>query len=119
MFCRINKYSMEPTKSKKDTPKIAVIVLSIMLLGGIFLGPLPQLLRTVDAQAENSINNNNNNNVDTSQVISQISTQLAKVDPSANVSSLQQLLTSLSIQRAQASSQTNALEDIHQISQRV
>ncbi len=105
---------MKILNSKKGIPKLPVITLSVVLLAGLFLAPLPPFLQTVGAQAQN-----NNNSVGISQVINQISTQVAKADPDTNAAHLQRLLTSLSIQTAQTSGESKAIEDIRQISLQV
>jgi hypothetical protein len=116
---RINRYSMKLIISKKDTPKIPVITLSIVLLAGLFLDALPPLLQTIEAQAQNSNNNNNNNSITISQIINQISTQVAKTNPGTNAAYLQQLISTLTTHTAQTSGQAKAIENIRQISLQV
>ena len=77
--------------SKKNISKTSVIVISIVLLTGLFLDSLPPLLQTVVAQVQNSDKSVTNN-----QVINQVPAQVSKENPGTNTAYLyQQLLTSL------------------------
>ena len=70
------EYRGEIMTSKKNISKTSVIVISIVLLTGLFLDSLPPLLQTVVAQVQNSDKSVTNN-----QVISQIPAQVAKANP--------------------------------------
>jgi hypothetical protein len=96
--------------------KLGVIVLSIILITGIFF--IPVLQAGVYAQQQPpQQQQQQQNRVGLSQVIRQIAQQVATANPGTNETNVYQILVQLAKQTAaQTSSQEEAIKEISQIS---
>src|ERR671910_3591584 len=98
-------------------PKLAVIVLSIVLLTGISLVPALQI--GVNGQVQQQQQPSQQNQVGLSQVIKQIAEQIANANPGTNATHVQQILVQLAKQTAQTASREQAIQEIREISSHV
>ena len=108
--------------------KLAVVVLSIILITGIFFIPVLQAgvyaqQPTQQQQSQqlqrSSRQQQQQNRVGLSQVIRQIAQQVATANPGTNETNVYQILVQLAKQTAQTSSQEEAIKEIRQISSQV
>jgi hypothetical protein len=106
-------------KSNNIIPKLAVIVLSIVLLTGISLVPALQIGVNGQVQQQQQQQPQQQNQVGLSQVIKQIAQQVANANPGTNATHVQQILVQLAKQTAQTASQEQAIQEIRQISSHV
>jgi flagellar basal body-associated protein FliL len=103
-------------KSNNIISKLAIIVLSIVLLTGISLVPALQIRVNGQVQQQQP---QQQNQVGLSQVIKQIAQQVANANPGTNSTHVYQILVQLAKQTAQTSSQGEAIKEIRQISSQV
>jgi hypothetical protein len=102
-------------KSNNIISKLAVIVLSIVLLTGISLVPALQIGANGQVQQQQP----QQKQVGLSQVIKQIAQQVSNANPGTNATHIYQILVQLAKQTAQTSSQGEAIKEIRQISSQV
>jgi hypothetical protein len=103
-------------KSKNIISKLAVIVLSIVLLTGISLVPALQIGANGQVQQQQP---QQQKQVGLSQVIKQIAQQVVTANPGTSATHVQQILVQLAKQTAQTASQVEAIKEIRQISSQV
>jgi hypothetical protein len=92
--------------------KLAVIVLSIVLLTGISLVPALQIGANGQVQQQAL---QQQNQVGISQVIKQIAQQVANANPGTNATQVYEILVQLAKQTAQTAGNEQAIENIRQI----
>jgi hypothetical protein len=96
--------------------KLAVIVLSIVLLTGISLVPALQIGVNGQVQQQQP---SQQKQVGISQVIKQIAQQVSNANPGTNATHVQQILVQLAKQTAQTASKEQAIQEIQQISSQI
>jgi hypothetical protein len=97
--------------------KLAVIVLSIVLLTGISLVPALQIGVNGQVQQQQQQQPSQQNQVGLSQVIKQIAQQVSNANPGTSATHVQQILVQLAKQTGQTASQEQAIKewnDIHE-----
>jgi hypothetical protein len=109
------QHPQQHIKSYNIISKLAVIVLSIVLLTGISL--VPALQGAAYGQSQQAPQQQKQ--VGLSQVIKQIAQQVANANPGTNVDNVYQILVQLAKQTAQTASQGEAIKEIRQISSQV
>ena len=109
------EHRQQHLKSNIIISKLAIIVLSIVLLTGISLVPALQ----ASAYGQSQQAPQQQKQVGLSQVIKQIAQQVSNANPGTNATHVQQLLVQLAKQTAQTSSQGEAIKEIRQISSQV
>jgi hypothetical protein len=109
------EHRQQHLKSNNIISKLAVIVLSIVLLTGISLVPALQI--GVNGQVQQQPQQQKQ--VGLSQVIKQIAQQVANANPGTNATHVQQVLVQLAKQTAQTASKEQAIQEIRQISSQV
>jgi hypothetical protein len=98
--------------------RLAVIVLSMVLLTGISLVPALQI--GVNGQVQQQQQQpSQQKQIGLSQVIKQIAQQVATANPGTNAAQVEQVLLQLAKQTAQTASQEQAIQEIRQISSQV
>src|ERR671921_175521 len=113
-FSKIAMYDQRQHLKLNSISKLGVIVLSIILLTGISF--IPVLQAGVYAQQPQP---QQKNRIGISQVIRQISQQVATANPGTNATNVYQVLVQLAKQTAQTSSQAEAIKETRQISSQV
>src|SRR5919107_597457 len=108
-------------KSNNIISKLAVIVLSIVLLTGISLVPALQIgvNGQVQQQQQQQQQPQQQKQVGLSQVIKMIAQQVSNANPGTNATHVQQILVQLAKQTAQTASKQQAIQEIQQISSQV
>jgi hypothetical protein len=100
--------------------RTAFSFLIIILLTGISLVPAIQVVAsTQDLQPQIQQQTQQPNQIGVSQIIKQIADKVAAANPGTNATSVEQVLTQLAKQNAQASGEANTIEKIRQISSQV
>ena len=99
-------------KTNNIISKLAVIVLSIVLLTGISL--VPTLHSGVYSQVQQQ-QPQQQNQIALSQVIKQIAQQVANANPGTNATQVYEILVQLAKQTAQTAGNEQAIENIRQI----
>jgi hypothetical protein len=102
-------------KSNNIISKLAVIVLSIVLLTGISLVPALQIGVNGQVQQQQQQLPQQQNQVSLSQVIKQIAQQVANANPGTNATQVYEILVQLANQTAQTAGNEQAIENIRQI----
>jgi hypothetical protein len=110
------EHRQQHLKSNNLISKLAIIVLSVVLLTGISLVPALQVEVYGQVQQQQP---QQQKQVGLSQVIKQIAQQVANANPGTNATHVQQILVQLAKQTAQTSSQVEAIKEIRQISSQV
>src|ERR687890_109276 len=114
-FSKIAMQNQQRNIESKNISKLSVIVLSIILLTGISF--IPVLQAGVYAQSQPS---QQKNRIGISQVIRQISQQVATVNPGTNPTNVYQILVQLAkLTAAQTSNVSKAIQTIKQIDSQV
>src|SRR5829696_6971798 len=108
-----NQQQQQHLKTNNIISKLAVIVLSIVLLTGISLVPALQI--GVNGQVQQK----QQKQVGLSQVIKQIAQQVVTANPGTTATQVEQLLLQLAKQTAQTATKEQAIEEIRQISSQV
>src|SRR5919107_3993500 len=108
-------------KTNNIISKLAVIVLSIVLLTGISLVPALQIGVSGQAQVQQQQQQQpqQQKQVGLSQLIKQIAKQVATANPGTNATHVQQILVQLAKQTAQTASKEQAIQEIREISSHV
>jgi preprotein translocase subunit SecF len=109
-----NQQQRHHLKTNNIISKLAVIVLSIVLLTGISLVPALQI--GVNGQVQQP---QQQKQVGLSQVIKQIAQQVVTANPGTNAAQVEQILVQLAKQTAQTASKEQAIQEIRQISSQV
>jgi|SRR5215203_428714 len=104
-------------KTNNNISKFAVIALSIVLLTGLALVPALQI--GVNGQVQQQQQPSQQKQVGLSQVIKQISQQVASANPGTNATHVQQVLIQLAKQTAQTASRQQAIQEIQQLSSQI
>jgi hypothetical protein len=112
-----NHHQQQHFKLNNIISKLAVIVLSIVLLTGISLVPALQV--EVYGQVQQQLQPKQQNQVGLNQVIKQIAQQVANANPGTNATHVHQILVQLAKQTAQTASQEQAIKEIRQIASQV
>src|SRR5919112_1039662 len=100
--------------------KLAVIVLSIVLLTGISFIPVLQAgVYAQQPQSKQQVPQQTQNRVGLSQIIKQTAQQVATANPGTNATHVYQILVQLAKLTAQTTTKEKAIEDIRQISSQV
>jgi hypothetical protein len=104
-------------KTNNIISKLAVIVLSIVLLTGISLVPALQIgvNAQVQQQQQQQQQPQQQNQIALSQVIKQIAQQVANANPGTNATQVYEILVQLAKQTAQTAGNEQAIENIRQI----
>jgi hypothetical protein len=115
-----NQKQQQHRKTNNIISKLAVIVLSIVLLTGIALVPALQI--GVDGQLQQQQQQQQpqqQKQVGLSQVIKQIAQQVVTANPGTTANHVQQILVQLAKQIAQTADQSTAIQTIKQIQSQV
>jgi hypothetical protein len=110
-----NQQQQHHLKTNNIIPKLAVIVLSIVLLTGLALVPALQIGVNGQVQQQPS----QQKQVGLSQVIKQIAQQVTTVNPGTSATHVQQILVQLAKQTAQTPSQEQTIKGIRQTDSQV
>jgi hypothetical protein len=105
-------------KTNNIISKLAVIVLSIVLLTGISLVPALQIgvnAQVQQQQQQQQQQPQQQNQIALSQVIKQIAQQVANANPGTNATQVYEILVQLAKQTAQTAGNEQAIENIRQI----
>jgi hypothetical protein len=103
---------------------LGAILLLIVLLSGMALVPAIYVEATVQLQQEQQSQTQPQqqqtqqqpNQIGVSQIIKQIAQKVSAADPGTDAASVEQVLTELVKQNAQATSEANAIEEVRKIS---
>jgi hypothetical protein len=118
-------------KNNNNISKLAIIILSIVLITGISFVPVlqtgvyaqrqPRPLQLLPQQQQQPAQQQQQQptGVGLSQVIKQVAQQVATANPGTNSTHVYQILVQLAKQTAQTSTQAEAIEEIRQISSQV
>src|SRR5918996_3695069 len=110
---------------KKNMLAFGSILLLIVLLSGmalvpaIYVGATIQLQQPQQQQTPQQEQQLNQQTIGVSQIVKQIANKVAAANPGTNAASVEQVLTELAKQNAQASGEAKAIEEIRQISSQV
>jgi hypothetical protein len=104
----MHKEQQQHLKSNNIISKLAVIVLSIVLLTGISLVPALQIGVNGQVQQQQP---SQQKQVGISQVIKQIAQQVSNANPGTNATHVQQILVQLAKQTAQTASKEQAIQE--------
>src|SRR5919112_1948644 len=120
-----NQKQQQHLKTNNIIPKLAVIVLSIVLLTGISLVPTlqsgvysqvqQQQQQQQQLQQQLQQQPQQQNQIALSQVIKQIAQQVANANPGTNATQVYEILVGLAKQTAQTAGNEQAIENIRQI----
>src|SRR5829696_5588115 len=110
------EHRQQHLKSNNLISKLAIIVLSVVLLTGISLVPALQVEVYGQVQQQQP---RQQKQVGLSQVIKQIAQQVANANPGTNATHVQQILVQLAKQTAQTASKEQAIQEIQQISSQI
>ena len=110
----MQKEHRQHLKSTNIIPKLAVIVLSIVLLTGISLVPALQIEVNGQVQQQQP-QPQQQNQIALSQVIKQIAQQVSNPNPGTNATQVYEILVQLAKQTAQTAGNEQAIENIRQI----
>jgi hypothetical protein len=105
------------TVSRKNISAFGIILLSLVLLSGISF--VPAIYVGASVQQQQQPQSQQPNQIGVSQIIKQIANKVAAANPGTNAASVEQVLTELVKQNAQATSEANAIEEVRQISSQV
>src|SRR5215212_5916256 len=115
-----NQKQQHHLKTNNMLPKLAVIVLSIVLLTGISLVPALQIgVNGQVQQQQQQQRPQQQKQVGLSQIIKQIAQGVVTANPGTNAAQVEQVLLQIAKQTAQTASKEQAIQEIRQMSSQV